>query len=400
MSEPAAPRSQIIWGNAAFLTLTPLLSIILVPIYLWQVGFSWAPIISMILLWAMTGLGITAGYHRLFSHRTYKASAPVRLAFAVLGGAAWQNSVVEWCSDHRRHHRLVDTDGDPYNAQRGFWWSHMGWIMVEKQANDFSNVGDLMRDPICKWQHDHYYKITIPFNLGVPILLGLVFGDVWGMLLFAGLVRVVMVHHITFSINSFAHIFGSQSWSKDNSARDSWALSLFTFGEGYHNYHHAFETDYRNGPRWYNFDPSKWLVWCLSRVGLTRDMRRTPTDVILRRWFEAHREDMAEVLQSLAERIETWREEVAQRASEHAQAARLSLAGHLLRAEQRLDTALADMRAARNAYAAARRSKAPADVQRSLKTAALNAHRTMKAAFKDWEGVLTDWSDLAIPAPA
>jgi stearoyl-CoA desaturase (delta-9 desaturase) len=400
MSEPAAPRSQIIWGNAAFLTLTPLLSIILVPIYLWQVGFSWAPIISMILLWAMTGLGITAGYHRLFSHRTYKASAPVRLAFAVLGGAAWQNSVVEWCSDHRRHHRLVDTDGDPYNAQRGFWWSHMGWIMVEKQANDFSNVGDLMRDPICKWQHDHYYKITIPFNLGVPILLGLVFGDVWGMLLFAGLVRVVMVHHITFSINSFAHIFGSQSWSKDNSARDSWALSLFTFGEGYHNYHHAFETDYRNGPRWYNFDPSKWLVWCLSRVGLTRDMRRTPTDVILRRKFEAHREDMAEVLQSLAERIETWREEVAQRASEHAQAARLSLAGHLLRAEQRLDTALADMRAARNAYAAARRSKAPADVQRSLKTAALNAHRTMKAAFKDWEGVLTDWSDLAIPAPA
>jgi stearoyl-CoA desaturase (delta-9 desaturase) len=276
----------------------------------------------------------------------------------------------------------------------------MGWIMVEKQANDFSNVGDLMRDPICKWQHDHYYKITIPFNLGVPILLGLLFGDVWGMLLFAGLVRVVMVHHITFSINSFAHIFGSQSWSKDNSARDSWALSLFTFGEGYHNYHHAFETDYRNGPRWYNFDPSKWLVWCLSRVGLTRDMRRTPTDVILRRKFEAHREDMAEVLQSLAERIETWREEVAQRASEHAQAARLSLAGHLLRAEQRLDTALADMRAARNAYAAARRSKAPADVQRSLKTAALNAHRTMKAAFKDWEGVLTDWSDLAIPAPA
>lgn len=400
MSEAAEPRSQIIWGNVVFLTLTPLLSFILVPIYFWQVGFSWAPIISMIVLWLMTGLGITAGYHRLFSHRTYKASAPVRLAFAMLGGAAWQNSVVEWCSDHRRHHRLVDTDGDPYNAQRGFWWSHIGWVMVEKQVNDFSNVGDLLRDPICKWQHDHYYKITIPFNLGVPILLGLIFGDVWGMLLFAGLVRVVMVHHITFSINSFAHIFGSQSWSKDNSARDSWALSLFTFGEGYHNYHHAFETDYRNGPRWYNFDPSKWLVWCLSRVGLTRDMRRTPTDVILRRRFEEHRRDMAEVLQTLAERIETWREEMSQRASEHAQAARLSLAGHLLRAEERLDTSLADMRAARNAYAAARRAQAPADVQKSLKTAALHAHRTMKLAFEDWECVLTDWAELATPAPA
>lgn len=400
MSDPVETSPRIIWGNAVFLILTPLLSIILVPLYFMYMEFTWAPIIAMAILWAMTGMSITAGYHRLFSHRSYKASAPVRAAFALLGGATWQNSIVEWCSDHRRHHRLVDTDADPYNAKKGFWWSHIGWIMVEKRSNDFSNVRDLLNDPICKFQHDHYYKITIPFNVGVPVILGLIFGDVLGMLLFAGLVRVVLVHHITFSINSFAHMFGHQNWSRENSARDSWLLSLFTFGEGYHNYHHAFETDYRNGPVWYNFDPSKWTVWSLSQVGLTRDMRRTPADVVLRRQFDERREDMAERLQSLGERIETWREDVAARASQHAHAARTSLESHLVRAEERLETALADMRAARNAYAAARRSDAPRSEQDSLKSAARSAHRAMKAAFREWDQVLSDWSAMAVPAPA
>jgi len=400
MSEVAEHRPRIIWGNAVFLTLTPVLAIILAPLYLWQHGFSWAPFVAMMVLWVLTGLGITAGYHRLFSHRSYKASGLVRFFYVLLGGAAWQNSVVEWCSDHRRHHRLVDTDNDPYNAKRGFWWSHIAWIMVEKRNNDFSNVKDLLKDPICKWQHDHYYKITIPFNLGVPVILGLIFGDIGGMLLFAGLVRVVLVHHITFSINSIAHIFGSQPWSHENTSKDSWALSLFTFGEGYHNYHHAFETDYRNGPRWYNFDPSKWLIWCLSRVGLTRDMRRTPADVVLRRRYEERKADMAEMLLNLGQRIETWREEVAERAAQHAQAARNTLDSHLLRAEEHLESALAEMRAARTAYTSARRSKASRSELDSLKSAARSAHRTVKAALREWEQSLTDWSVMALPVPA
>jgi len=401
MSHPIeAEQPRIIWGNAVFLILTPLLAVSLAPVYLFLNGWSWAPFIAMCILWALTGLGITAGYHRLFSHRSYKANALVRFMYVLLGGSAWQNSVIEWCSDHRRHHRHVDTDRDPYNAKKGFWWSHMGWILVEKKSNDFSNVHDLMKDPICKWQHDHYYKITIAFNLGVPILLGLIFGNVWGMLLFVGLVRVVLVHHFTFCINSVAHIFGSQNWSKENTARDSWALSLFTFGEGYHNYHHAFETDYRNGPRWYNFDPSKWLIWTLSRIGLTRDMRRTPADVILRRRYEERKEDLATLLDSLGRRIDTWREDVTQRAAQHAQAACQTLEGHLVRAEERLEGALKDMRTARTAYATAYRSSAPRRELEGLRSAARSAHKTVKAALSEWEQVLADWSAIASPVPA
>jgi stearoyl-CoA desaturase (delta-9 desaturase) len=388
------------WGNTVFLLLTPALSIILPPIYWAQVGFSWAPIISMLVIWVLIGMSITMGYHRLFSHRAYKTTAPVRALLLLVGGAAWQNSAVEWCSLHRRHHRHVDTDRDPYNAKRGFWWSHMGWILVANPANDHSNVRDLLKDPLVRFQHNHFYKITILINVGVPVLLGLIFDDVLGMLLFAGLVRVVIVHHFTFCINSVAHIFGSQPWSLENTARDSWLVSLITFGEGYHNYHHTFESDYRNGPHWTNFDPCKWSVWTLSRLGLAQDLRRVPADVIIRRRFDERRGDLEQTLLGLGQRIDTWREEVSSRASQHAAVARQSVEGHLVRAEHTLDTALNDMRAARSAYAAARRAQAPRLELQQLKKAARSAHGTVKAAFKDWEQVLDDWSMMAMPATA
>ncbi len=400
MSQETTMRPHIIWGNVIFLTLTPLMSLVLVPLYFSHNGFSWPPIVAGLILWWLSGLGITAGYHRLHSHRTYKASAPVRLALAILGGAAWETSIIEWSANHRRHHRSVDTDEDPYNAKRGFWFSHMGWIMIRSRPKDFSNVKDLFNDPVCKWQHDHFYKITIAFNVGVPVLLGLIFGDVLGMLLFAGLVRVVLTQQITFCINSVAHMFGNQPWSKENTSRDSWLLSFLTFGEGYHNYHHAFETDYRNGPRWYNFDPGKWLIWVLSKVGLARDMRRTPADVILRRRYEEQRDDFADILGSLGQRIETWREEVSERAAQHAQAARSTVEAHLLRAEERVEAALAEMRAARTAYALARRNQAPKRELQNLKNAAKSAHRTVKTALSEWEQVLSDWTALAAPIPA
>ncbi len=209
-----------------------------------------------------------------------------------------------------------------------------------------------------------------------------------------------MVHHTTFLINSWAHIFGTQPYSDQNTARDCVWLAFLTHGEGYHNYHHAFETDYRNGPRWYNFDPGKWLIWVLSKLGLARDMRRTPADVVLRRRYEEQKDDFAVVLGSLGQRIETWRDEVSERASQHAQAARSTLESHLLRAEVRVEAALSEMRAARNAYALARRNKASKREIRNLKSAAKNAHRTVKTALSEWESVLSDWTAMAAPSPA
>ena len=273
--------------HIVFLVLTPLLVAILVPWWVFVYGITWQEISGMVALWIVSGMGITVGYHRLFAHCSFKVSPFLRWIAAICGGAAWQGSALQWSSGHRYHHNKVDTDLDPYNAKRGFWWSHMGWIMFEGvHGYEFKNVPDLKKDPVCVWQHKYYLPSSIAFNLGIPALLGWWTGNFWGMMLFAGLVRVVLVHHFTFFINSLAHIMGSQPWSEANTSRDNWLISLFTFGEGYHNYHHAFAGDYRNGPKAYNFDPSKWLIWILAKLGLAYDLRRIADDVVLRRQFD------------------------------------------------------------------------------------------------------------------
>ncbi len=161
-------------------------------------------------MWLVTGLSITAGYHRLFTHRAYAAPAPVRAVFAVIGAAAFENSVISWAAAHRFHHRNVDTDDDPYNAQEGFFYSHMGWVMVEgSKHDDTSNVPDLWKDPILRWQHRHAIAIGTVVNIGSTILLGLITGHMLGMFVFAFLLRIVLTQHFTFLINSAAHMWGS-----------------------------------------------------------------------------------------------------------------------------------------------------------------------------------------------
>jgi stearoyl-CoA desaturase (delta-9 desaturase) len=225
-----------------------------------------------------TGLSITAGYHRLWCHRAYEAHPAVRLFFAVLGACAIQNSILHWSADHRKHHRFVDDrDLDPYPATRGFWFSHMGWILREYDhvENDFSNVKDLSRDPICVWQHKHYFLLVGLTNIALPLGIGFLHGKLWGTLVLAGLLRMVLNHHFTFFINSIAHIWGRRTYSENNTARDNGLIAYVTYGEGFHNFHHRFQYDYRNGVRWWHFDPTKWLIKTCSWLGLTWDLKQT-----------------------------------------------------------------------------------------------------------------------------
>ena len=301
-------RGKPIWLHILFLTLTPVLVAILVPWWAMTHGITSAEILAMVALWGISGLGITVGYHRLFSHRSFQAPAVIRFLGAILGGAAWQGSVIRWSSGHRHHHNKVDTDNDPYNAKRGFWWSHIGWIFFENDIDhNFDNVPDLKKDPICVWQHRWYMYLSTGFNFGVPALIGWMTGDIWGMLLFGCLVKVVLLHHCTFFINSLAHISGTQPWSIANTSKDNWLLSFFTFGEGYHNYHHAYGADYRNGPKAYNFDPGKWVIWVLHRMGLARQLQRVGHDVIYRRRFTESLERFSPMpsMSQLRERLES-----------------------------------------------------------------------------------------------
>jgi stearoyl-CoA desaturase (delta-9 desaturase) len=154
----------------------------------------------------------------------------------------------------------------------------MGWMLREYATNseDFSNAQDLVRDPIVMWQHKHYVAITTTMNLGLPLLLGLALGDVIGTVLLVGLLRLVVNHHVTFFINSLAHYWGSRPYTDENSARDNGFLAFLTYGEGYHNYHHIFQNDYRNGIRWYQWDPTKWMIALCEKLGLAFELRRIP----------------------------------------------------------------------------------------------------------------------------
>ena len=255
----------------------PIAALILVPFWGMYQGYD-----SFQWLWALAflylnGMSITGGYHRLWAHKSYEASPALKWFFAVWGAGALQNSILIWASDHRRHHRNVDDNElDPYSAGRGLWFSHIGWMLREYNTNDpdFSNVRDLQRDPIVMWQDKHYVALTAFMNLGLPLLLGIWHGEIIGTVLLVGLLRLVVNHHVTFFINSLAHYWGSRPYTESNSARDNGFLAFLTYGEGYHNYHHIFQSDYRNGIRWWQWDPTKWMIALSARVGLASELNR------------------------------------------------------------------------------------------------------------------------------
>ncbi len=281
-NEQTAP---VIWTNALMFALTFAAAAILVPWYGLTHGFSPAAWVAAVLFAGANGMAVTAGYHRLWAHRTYEAHWSVRLLYLVFGTMALQNSVFAWCAGHRAHHLHVDDVGlDPYSARRGFWFSHIGWMLREYPSGrpDFSNIPDLKRDPMLAFQHRYYVPLALATNIGLPLILGILFHDVWGMLILAGVLRLVWSHHVTFFINSLAHMWGSRPYTEDNSARDNPVLAVITYGEGYHNFHHIFAHDYRNGVRWWQWDPTKWLIAGLQLFGLTRRLKRTPVFQIQR----------------------------------------------------------------------------------------------------------------------
>lgn len=277
-------KPPLIWTNVSLFTLTFLGAVILVPWYAMTQGFQTSEWIAFVVLLFASGMSITGGYHRLWSHRTYKAHASVRFLYALGGALAIQNSALHWSSDHRIHHKHVDNnDIDPYSAKKGFWYSHIGWMLREYQShryNDYKNVRDLQNDKIVMWQHKYYVPLMLLMNIGLPLLLGWLNGNILGMLLLAGLLRLVVSHHFTFFINSLAHIWGKQTYTDKNTAKDNGFIALLTYGEGYHNFHHIFENDYRNGIKWWQYDPTKWMINIFAKVGLASQLRVVPQERI------------------------------------------------------------------------------------------------------------------------
>jgi len=288
------PFRRVDWINTAFLVGIILFAILAVPVYLWNHGIDWFIGGMFVFLVLSTGLSITLGYHRLFSHLSFRAKWPVKLFTLVFGACAFENSVLHWASDHRRHHKHVDHDNDPYDISRGFFWAHMGWIFFKIiPQTPLDNVPDLRKDRLVMWQHRWDKLLAVFVGLLGPALLGYLWNGpvgAWGGFLIAGVLRVVVVQQSTFFINSLCHTIGTQPYSSKCSARDSMLMAFLTFGEGYHNFHHEFQHDYRNGVKAWNFDPTKWMIWLLSKVGLTSDFRTvSPSRILLAEIAEARR---------------------------------------------------------------------------------------------------------------
>lgn len=274
--QSSSAKPPIIWLNVLVLGLTFLVAVTVVPWYGLTYGYDLFEWTLFFIFISYCELSITAGYHRLWSHKAYKAHPVLRVIFALGGAFALQNNCLHWAADHRRHHRHVDdNDKDPYSAGRGLWFSHIGWMLrdYESGKEDFSNIKDLLQDPILQWQKKYYLPLVLLMNIGLPGAIGYFHGDIWGSLLLLGFLRLVLSQHFTYLINSAAHKWGRRTYATNNSARDNGFIALLTYGEGYHNFHHAFAWDYRNGVKWWHYDPTKWLIKCCSWFGLTYDLR-------------------------------------------------------------------------------------------------------------------------------
>lgn len=335
------------WPGALFLTLTPPAAVVLTIIHLMREGFVWQIWLMAAVFYSMTASSITGGYHRYFAHRTYEARTWLKWYWALFGAMAFQNSILIWARDHRVHHRFVDTDKDPYSINKGFFYAHFGWMLVlEEPVVDMKPYGrDLERDPVVAFQHKHYVLIASLMCFALPTLLGWMMGSWFGGLAIGGFLRVVLLHHMTFFINSFCHYFGKQTYTDENSAKDSFVMAVATFGEGYHNFHHIFANDYRNGVRWYHWDPTKWMIQFFRLVGGASNLQTTPWSEIMRRqlqmdekrlklrvqhhWneqFHAQLADLRAKVEAAVHRWEHLREEYKKAASEYAQSKRERMA--------------------------------------------------------------------------
>lgn len=263
------------WRPATIFVLAYHIALLVgLPIYFCYNSPSWGMWVATIVLYFATGMSITGGYHRFYSHQTYKAHPIVEGFLLFFGSMAAQGSALRWSFEHRIHHAYVDTDRDPYCIQKGFWYAHVMWLFDHPRPIENKVVSDLLRNKMVMFQHNYYRYLIMGTNIVAFLFVGWLLDDYLGAFVISWWLRLFALHHSTWFINSLAHTWGARTFSSEQTAVDNFVISLLTFGEGYHNYHHTFANDYRNGIRWYHFDPTKWMIWGLERLGLAQNLKK------------------------------------------------------------------------------------------------------------------------------
>jgi stearoyl-CoA desaturase (delta-9 desaturase) len=270
--------------------VVPLLGVIAAGALLWNRFLGPRELAIFALMYALTAVGITVGFHRLLTHRAFQTHRPLRYALAVAGSMALQGPVIDWVADHRKHHAFTDEEGDPHSPHAGhgaglrgmasgLWHAHVGWLFsTHGQASSRRFATDLVEDPGMRRINRSFPWIALA-SLGVPFLLGLALSGgsleaALAALLWGGLVRIFLVHHITWSINSICHFFGTRRFATEDRSTNVFWLALPSLGEAWHHNHHAFPRSAFHGLRWYELDPSGWLILAMAKVGLAWDVVR------------------------------------------------------------------------------------------------------------------------------
>jgi stearoyl-CoA desaturase (delta-9 desaturase) len=280
------------------LTIGPFVGFVAAIAILWGRGIGVVDLALLAAFYVLSGLGVTVGYHRLLTHRSFRAPRPVRALFAVAGSLAIEGSVISWVAAHRRHHAFADVEGDPHSPHlgeeegvvgmlKGLWHAHVGWLFDEEKTSIGRWAPDLLKDPVMT-RIDRLFPALAAVSLVLPAVAGFAFtGTLWGAVtafLWGGLARVFLLHHMTWSVNSICHYFGKRPFETTDLSTNNWPLALLSFGESWHNNHHAFPTSAIHGLGRWQIDPSGFVIRALERMGLAQDVKRVTREQAAGKW--------------------------------------------------------------------------------------------------------------------
>lgn len=277
------------WWNRTLTLLfivVPFLGLVAAIYTLWGIGFSWLHLSLLLGGYVLTGLGVTVGFHRLFTHKSFEAGPVVTAIWGILGSMSAEGPLLKWVANHRRHHQHSDRDHDPHSPHmhgHGVWpmikgalHAHMGWFFDDEPADNDRYVADLRADPLVR-TISKLFPLWVALGLLIPAGIAWAITGTWTGaflgLLWGGLARLLLVHHVTWSINSACHLWGARTFRSHDHSRNNFVFGVLAFGEGWHNNHHAFPTSARHGLRWWEFDSSYLVIRALEKVGLARNLR-------------------------------------------------------------------------------------------------------------------------------
>lgn len=289
------PNTAVYKIVVLFVVVVPFLATAVAIALLWAHAVQWSDLALLGVLYALVAFGVTVGYHRMLTHRSFRPHPIVKCLLLILGSMAVEGPALQWAATHTKHHALADRAGDPHSPVEGFFHAHMGWMFGDGEGDPAVYVPHLVQDRMVVFISRTFLVWTV-LGLLLPFALGGWTGLLWG-----GLVRIFLTHHVTWSVNSVCHTFGKRAFETKDRSHNEWIVGLLGFGEGWHNNHHAFPRSAFHGLHWWQVDLSGYLIWLLERLGLAREVWRVSPALVARRALHPG-ESVAKTLVSAEER--------------------------------------------------------------------------------------------------